>query len=94
MVQEGIYEKFIVAFKKAMEEQIKTADGFTPGATQGPLINERAVEKVSITVRSQSFNTTETHVGIKHGIGRGVRELWIDRVRYRIRPTMYDHGIL
>ena len=47
MVQEGIYNKFIAVFKKAMEEQIKTADGFAPGATQGPLINERAVEKVT-----------------------------------------------
>ena len=46
LVQEGIHDKFVAAFQKAIEQQIKVADGFTPGATQGPMINKRAVEKV------------------------------------------------
>ncbi len=46
LVQEGIHDKFVAAFQKAIEQQIKVADGFTPGATQGPIINKRAVEKV------------------------------------------------
>lgn len=47
LVQEGVYEFFIQKMKKAMTELLITADGFTVGATQGPLINSRAVEKVN-----------------------------------------------
>ncbi len=48
LVQEGIHDKFVAAFHKAIEQQIKVADGFAPGATQGPMINKRAVEKVLV----------------------------------------------
>ena len=45
LVQEGIHDKFVAAYQKAIEK-IKVADGFADGCTQGPMINERAVEKV------------------------------------------------
>jgi succinate-semialdehyde dehydrogenase/glutarate-semialdehyde dehydrogenase len=55
-VQAGVYEEVarrLVEKAKAM----KVGDGFTPGVTQGPLINEEAVEKA------------ESHVAdaVKHG---------------------------
>ena len=33
-----------------MDAQLKVGDGFAQGTTQGPLINQRAVEKVRITI--------------------------------------------
>lgn len=47
-VQEGIHEKFVQSLGQAMESQLKVGDGLTEGVTQGPLINQRAVEKVNL----------------------------------------------
>ena len=48
LVQEGIHDKFVAAYQKAIEK-IKVADGFADGCTQGPMINERAIEKVDFS---------------------------------------------
>ena len=45
LVQEGIHEKFVEALKRAVES-LKVGDGFDVDVTQGPLINEDAVQKV------------------------------------------------
>ncbi|KJE93696.1 NAD-dependent aldehyde dehydrogenase [Capsaspora owczarzaki ATCC 30864] len=45
-VQDSIYDKFAAALGDAMAKQLIVGDGFTSGVTQGPLINEKAVEKV------------------------------------------------
>ncbi|CAK0757903.1 succinate-semialdehyde dehydrogenase (NADP(+)) GabD [Azospirillaceae bacterium] len=45
LVQNEVYQEFSEKLTKAVN-QLKVADGFTEGATQGPLINDRALEKV------------------------------------------------
>ncbi|CAI7868720.1 unnamed protein product [Closterium sp. NIES-53] len=46
LVQEGIYDEFVSAVKTAMEQQLTVGFGLEDGVTQGPLINQAAVEKV------------------------------------------------
>ncbi len=47
MVQEGIYDKFVEALAQAMKDQLVMGVGFESSTTQGPLISENAVQKVS-----------------------------------------------
>jgi succinate-semialdehyde dehydrogenase/glutarate-semialdehyde dehydrogenase len=44
-VQEGVYDKFVEKFAAAAEK-LKIGNGLEPGTQQGPLIDEKAVEKV------------------------------------------------
>ncbi|RVW93804.1 Succinate-semialdehyde dehydrogenase, mitochondrial [Vitis vinifera] len=46
----GIYEKFATAFSKAVTS-LQVGDGFCEGVTQGPLINEAAVQTVESLVQ-------------------------------------------
>ncbi|MEM8916812.1 MAG: NAD-dependent succinate-semialdehyde dehydrogenase, partial [Pseudomonadota bacterium] len=57
-VQEGVYDAFSEKFASAVEE-LKVANGFEDGTTQGPLIDMAAVEKV------------EEHIA--EAVGRGAR---------------------
>ena len=50
LVQEGIYDQFVQKLAETMDAQLKVGDGFAKGTTQGPLINQRAVDKVRITI--------------------------------------------
>ncbi|KZM50200.1 NAD-dependent succinate-semialdehyde dehydrogenase [Labrenzia sp. OB1] len=50
-VQAGVYDAFAVKLKTAMVEQLKVGNGLENGVTQGPLINEAAVEKVAVHVQ-------------------------------------------
>ena len=45
LVQDGVYDAFAAKLRAAVEA-LKVGDGFEPGVTQGPLINDGAVEKV------------------------------------------------
>ena len=45
LVQEGVYHTFAYKLAEAVQK-LKVADGFQEGATQGPLIDMKAVEKV------------------------------------------------
>ncbi|AQK60325.1 Succinate-semialdehyde dehydrogenase mitochondrial [Zea mays] len=45
LVQEGIYEKFAKAFIQAVQS-LKVGNGLEESTSQGPLINEAAVQKV------------------------------------------------
>lgn len=47
MVQRGIHDSFVTKFAEAMKKSLRVGNGFEEGTTQGPLINEKAVEKVS-----------------------------------------------
>lgn len=47
-VQAGVHDKFIAKLTEAMNKQLIIGDGLDTGVTQGPLINERAVQKVEI----------------------------------------------
>ncbi|CAN1155678.1 Succinate-semialdehyde dehydrogenase, mitochondrial [Linum perenne] len=44
LVQDGIYKKFAAAFSKAVQG-LQVGDGFSDGASQGPLINDAAIQK-------------------------------------------------
>jgi len=44
-VQSGIHDKFVAAFSEAVS-QLKQGHAFDEGVTVGPLINEKAVDKV------------------------------------------------
>ena len=46
-VQDNIYESFASKLAKAMDKDLKLGNGLDIGTTLGPLINERAVNKVS-----------------------------------------------
>ncbi len=46
-VQSGIYDAFASKLKEAVEAQLKPGNGMEEGTTQGPLIDERAIAKVS-----------------------------------------------
>ncbi|XP_070558290.1 succinate-semialdehyde dehydrogenase, mitochondrial-like isoform X2 [Ptychodera flava] len=61
LVQSGVYDKFCDKLAQAMKDELKVGDGFQAGVTMGPLINERAVEKV------------EKH--IKDAVDKGARVL-------------------
>jgi len=45
LIQDGVYDEFVTRFSDAVA-QLKVADGFTPGANVGPLIDEPALAKV------------------------------------------------
>ena len=45
LVQEGIHDRFVEAFSEAIQT-LKVGDGFADGVTQGPMINNKAVDKV------------------------------------------------
>ncbi|MBL6932675.1 MAG: aldehyde dehydrogenase family protein, partial [Rhodospirillales bacterium] len=49
LVQEGIYDAFAEKLAKAVSE-LTVGPGLTTDATQGPLINQRALEKVEMLV--------------------------------------------
>ena len=50
LVQTGIYEAFAARFSQAAQS-LTVADGFAPGAQQGPLIDEAAVARVEQQIR-------------------------------------------
>ena len=49
-VQEGVYDQFVTKLAAAANA-LKVAPGLTPGAQQGPLIHQRAMEKVEAHVQ-------------------------------------------
>lgn len=51
LVQEGVYLQYIEKLAAAMANELKVGDGLESGVTQGPLINQRAVDKVDALVQ-------------------------------------------
>lgn len=47
LVQSGIHDSFVKKFAEAIETNLHVGNGFEERTTQGPLINAKAVEKVS-----------------------------------------------
>ncbi|XP_010645095.1 succinate-semialdehyde dehydrogenase, mitochondrial isoform X1 [Vitis vinifera] len=69
LVQEGIYEKFATAFSKAVTS-LQVGDGFCEGVTQGPLINEAAVQTVESLVQDAISKGAKLLLGGKrHNLG-------------------------
>lgn len=66
MVQEEIYDEFVKKLAEEMKKQLKVGDGFDPKTTQGPLINSRAVDKVSRLVEDSRAKGGQILLGGKH----------------------------
>lgn len=48
LVQKGIHDAFVDKFAQVIKKELRVGNGFDEGTTQGPLINEKAVEKVNL----------------------------------------------
>ncbi|XP_029446624.1 succinate-semialdehyde dehydrogenase, mitochondrial isoform X1 [Rhinatrema bivittatum] len=46
LVQKGVHDAFVKRFAEAIQRELRVGSGFQEDTTQGPLINEKAVEKV------------------------------------------------
>ncbi len=69
LVQEGVYDAFAKKLATAVHG-LKPARGFEPGATQGPLIDQNAVEKVEDHIRdATSKGATVLTGGHRHLLG-------------------------
>ncbi|XP_052206645.1 succinate-semialdehyde dehydrogenase, mitochondrial [Diospyros lotus] len=69
IVQEGIYEKFADAFSKAVQK-MQVGDGFHDDVSQGPLINEAAVQKVETFLEDAISKGAKVILGGKrHSLG-------------------------
>jgi succinate-semialdehyde dehydrogenase/glutarate-semialdehyde dehydrogenase len=69
LIQDGVYDAFAAKLAAAVST-LKPASGFEPGATQGPLIDERAVEKVEEHIRdATSKGATVLVGGRRHALG-------------------------
>ena len=46
LIQDKIYDEFASKFAEAVDKQMKVGNGMEASSTQGPLINQKAIEKV------------------------------------------------
>lgn len=68
-VQDAVFDAFVEKFAVAVKKLV-VGDGATPGVTQGPLINERAVKKVESHVQDVIDKGGKVVVGGKrHALG-------------------------
>ncbi len=68
--QEGVYDAFVAKLTAAVGK-LKVGDGAQAGVTQGPLINEEAVEKVEAHVADALKKGAKVTIGGKrHPLGR------------------------
>ncbi|GMP64626.1 hypothetical protein CsSME_00025813 [Camellia sinensis var. sinensis] len=69
IVQEGIYDKFADAFSNIVQK-MQVGDGFHEGVSQGPLINEAAVQKVESFLQDAKLKGAKVLLGGKrHSLG-------------------------
>lgn len=67
--QDGIYDKFVAAFAKAVEK-LRVGDGFEEGVEQGPLIDDAAVAKTEEHLRDAlSLGARIVTGGSRHALG-------------------------
>jgi len=70
LVQDSVYDAFAAKLAAAVTAQLKPASGLEPGATQGPLIDDAAVEKVESHIRdAQSKGAKILLGGKRHALG-------------------------
>uniref|UniRef100_A0A8C5XDL3 Succinate-semialdehyde dehydrogenase n=1 Tax=Microcebus murinus TaxID=30608 RepID=A0A8C5XDL3_MICMU len=75
LVQRGIHDSFVKEFAAAMKKSLRVGNGFEEGTTQGPLINEKAVEKVEKHVSDAvSKGATVVTGGKRHQLGKNFFE--------------------
>ncbi|XP_045717674.1 succinate-semialdehyde dehydrogenase, mitochondrial [Phyllostomus hastatus] len=81
LVQRGIHDAFVTKFAEAMSTHLRVGHGLEERTTQGPLINEKAVEKVEKHVSDAlSKGATVVTGGKRHRLGRNFFE-----------PTLLSH---
>lgn len=69
LVQDGVYDEFVSRLKIAIET-LTVADGMDPGATQGPLVNAAAVNKVEEHIKDAlSKGASVITGGKRHSLG-------------------------
>ena len=78
LIQDGVYDEFTSRLAQAVSA-LKVGDGFTPGVTQGPLIDKQALDKV------------EQHVA--DAKGKGARVV-IGGKRHALGGTFYEPTVL
>ena len=64
-VQKGIYDEFCAKFAEKVKE-FKVGNGFESGVTHGPLIHDRAMDKVEQHVRDAESKGAKVIAGGKH----------------------------
>ncbi|KAF6292377.1 aldehyde dehydrogenase 5 family member A1 [Rhinolophus ferrumequinum] len=75
LVQKGIHDSFVKKFAEAIKTNLHVGDGFEERTTQGPLINEKAVEKVEKHVSDAlSKGATVVTGGKRHQLGKNFFE--------------------
>jgi succinate-semialdehyde dehydrogenase/glutarate-semialdehyde dehydrogenase len=62
LIQDSVYDRFSTKLAEAVKK-LKPAPGGEPGATQGPLIDDRAVEKVEQHIRDATSKGAHVLVG-------------------------------
>jgi succinate-semialdehyde dehydrogenase/glutarate-semialdehyde dehydrogenase len=69
LVQDGVYEEFTARLAQAVSA-LKVGDGFTPGVSQGPLIDRPALEKVEAHVADAKAKGARVVLGgRRHALG-------------------------
>jgi len=69
LIQDSVFDAFTAKLAGAVKK-LKPASGLTPGATQGPLIDDAAVEKVESHIRDAQAKGAKIAVGGKrHALG-------------------------
>jgi succinate-semialdehyde dehydrogenase/glutarate-semialdehyde dehydrogenase len=69
LIQDSVYDRFSAKLAEAVK-QLKPAPGAEPGATQGPLIDDRAVEKVEQHISDATAKGAHVLVGgRRHALG-------------------------
>ncbi|XP_014392628.1 PREDICTED: succinate-semialdehyde dehydrogenase, mitochondrial [Myotis brandtii] len=75
LVQSGIHDAFVRKLAEAMRASLRVGNGFEEGTTQGPLINEKAVEKVETHVSDAlAKGATLVTGGKRHQLGNNFFE--------------------
>ncbi|XP_036850255.2 succinate-semialdehyde dehydrogenase, mitochondrial isoform X2 [Manis javanica] len=75
LVQKGIHDSFVKKFAEAIKTNLHVGSGFEERTTQGPLINEKAVEKVEKHVSDAiSKGATIVTGGKRHPLGKNFFE--------------------
>ncbi|KAM3928730.1 succinate-semialdehyde dehydrogenase, mitochondrial-like isoform 1-T2 [Leptodactylus fuscus] len=81
LVQKGIHDAFVNKLSALMMKELHIGNGFADGVTQGPLINERAVDKVEHHVKDAVSQGAQLVAGGKRStIGKNFYE-----------PTLLSH---
>nr|XP_012419978.1 PREDICTED: succinate-semialdehyde dehydrogenase, mitochondrial isoform X2 [Odobenus rosmarus divergens] len=75
LVQRGIHDSFVKKFAEAIKTNLHVGNGFEERTTQGPLIDEKAVEKVEKQVSDAvSKGATVVTGGKRHQLGKNFFE--------------------